>query len=114
MWSHGYNYYDRDRDRKYVMDNCLKDSDPEAYNAMRRWGTRYVLGEHLPTHHRPRQQQHEEAIARKAAAKTQQEKDAIFVPPFDPDMYLDGQLKRVFRSGRMELFEVMGYGFPPN
>ena len=30
MWSHGYNYYDRDRDRQYIMNNALKDSDPEV------------------------------------------------------------------------------------
>jgi len=109
MWSHGYNYYDRDRDRKYVHENALKDSDQEAYNGMRRWGVRYLLGEHMPTHHRPRQQQYEEAVARKAADPN----DAAEVPAFDPDSYLDGQLKRVFRSGRMDLLEVQGYGFPP-
>ena len=78
MWSHGYNYGDRDRDRqcvvgvcpsympasppphpaplflrRYVMANALKDSDPEAVNAMRRWGTRYVLGESMRHHDRP-------------------------------------------------------------
>jgi hypothetical protein len=36
MWSHGYNYYDRDRDRNYMLENALKDSDPGAYGAMRR------------------------------------------------------------------------------
>ena len=88
MWSHGYNYYDRDRDRQYVLSNCLKDSDPEAYNGMRRWGVRYVLCEWCPRH--PRR------------------------PGADPDMFLDGQLKRIFTRGRYEVLEVMGYGFPPS
>lgn len=77
---------------------------------MRRWGVRYILGEHMPTHHRPRQQQYEEALARKAAAPND---TSIVVPSFDPDMYLDGNLRRVFRVGRMDLLEVQGYGFPP-
>ncbi len=36
MWSHGYNYYDRDRDRNVMLENALKDSDPGSYGAMRR------------------------------------------------------------------------------
>ena len=110
MWSHGYPYADRDRDRTYVHNNALKDSDPEAYNAMRRWGVRYLLGEHLPSHHRPLQQQHEEALARKRAHP---EDATIVVPDFNADAYLDGNLKRIKRFGRMDLLEVQGYSFPP-
>ncbi len=36
MWSHGYNYYDRDRDRNIILENCLKDSDPNAYATTRK------------------------------------------------------------------------------
>ncbi len=108
MWSHGYNYYDRDRDRKYMVDNALKDSDPEAYNAMRRWGVRYILGEHLPAHHRPDQARYEEALARRNAGEAN-----VDVPAFNPDAYLGGNLRRVHRVGRMDLLEVQGYGFPP-
>ncbi len=91
MWSHGYNYYDRDTARKTVIDHMLKDSDQNAYNIMRRWGTRYVLGEN--------------------AFKWPRDETA---EDFDPDVYLDGNLKRVFKAGRFELFEVLGYTFPPN
>jgi hypothetical protein len=58
----------------------------------------------------------------------------IVVPAFDPDtQYLDGQvraiyrgrvpsqtlyhhlqIKRIFSAGRYDVFEVLGYGFPPN
>ena len=90
MWSHGYDYYERDRDRRTILDHMLKDSDQNCVNLMRRWGVRYVLGENA--YHWPRQT------------------DAA---DFDEDVYLDGNLKRVFKSGRFELFEVLGYGFPP-
>jgi hypothetical protein len=90
MWSHGYNYFDRDKDRKLAMDHMLKDSDPNAYSVLRRWGTRYVLGEN--PHKWPRNEDAED---------------------FDPDVYLDGNLKRVYTAGRFELFEILGYEFPP-
>ena len=109
MWSHGYPYHDRDRDRKLVMDGALKDSDNEAYQAARRWGVRYVLGDELQEHHRASKQRWEEAKARAAA-----DPSAPQPPAFDPDSYLDGQLKRVHRIGRLQLLEVQGYGGPPS
>ena len=102
MWSHGYPYHDRDRDRKLMIDGALKDSDNEAYQAMRRWGVRYILGDGLAEHHSPRKQRWQEA---KAAGQP--------LPEYDPDAYLDGSLKRVHRVGRMDLLEVQGYGGPP-
>jgi hypothetical protein len=110
MWSHGYNYYERDRDRNHVLANMLKDSDSETYNVLRRWGVRYVVGEWTPRHNRPRQQEWEEAKKRKEANPSD---NSIVVPRFDPDLYLDGMLRRVFTAGRYELFVVEGYGFPP-
>ena len=109
MWSHGYNYYDRDRDRAYILANALKDSDHEAYNALRRWGVRYVQGEWLPRHPRARQAEYDAAVARKRANPD----DKTPLPRFDPDSYLDGQLKRVFSAGRYDILEVQGYGGPP-
>ena len=102
MWSHGYNYYERDRDRNGMLENALKDSDAHAYGLMRRWGVRYVLGEWLPRHHRPSEQAYREAVA-----------EGRTPPSFDPDAYLDGNLKRVFSAGRYDVLEVLGYGFPP-
>ena len=138
MWSHGYNYHERDRDRGYVLENALKDSDSQAYNLLRRWGVRYVLGEHLATHARPSKQAWEaararidsgeaaaareerraaRAAARAAANETDGEADADeaeeALPPYDEDAFLDCQLKRVKRVGRYDLLEVQGYGFPP-
>lgn len=110
MWSHGYNYGDRDRDRQYILANALKDSDPEAYNALRRWGVRYVQGEWLPKHHRARQAAHEAALARQRANPGDK---SIVVPPFNPDLFLDGNLKRVYSHGRYDILEVQGYGGPP-
>ena len=107
MWSHGYNYHDRDRERKTMLDGALKDSDNEAYQAMRRWGVRYILGESLQEHHSPRKQRWEEARAKQSADPS------VAVPEYDPNMYLDGQLKRVYKVGRMDLLEVLGYGGPP-
>ena len=109
MWSHGYNYYERDRDRNYIMANALKDSDADAYNLLRRWGVRYIVGEWIPRHSRPRQQEWEEARAKQAANPD----EPISVPHFDPDYYLDGQLKRIFSAGRFDVFEVLGYPHPP-
>eukprot|EP01138_Halocafeteria_seosinensis_P008808 gb/GECG01009003.1/.p1 GENE.gb/GECG01009003.1/~~gb/GECG01009003.1/.p1 ORF type:complete len:839 (+),score=58.98 gb/GECG01009003.1/:1-2517(+) len=88
--SHGYDFHDRNRDREFILPNLMKDSDPEVYSALRRWGVRYVLSE------RPREHPRD----------TQKE-------GFDPDLYLDGQLKRLHQAGRYHLFEVLGYGFPP-
>jgi hypothetical protein len=82
-----YNYADRDKDRNYVLENGLKESDVNAYNTMRRWGVRFVLGENMQRHARSNEQS---------------------------DFYLDGQLKRVFTQGRFDILEVQGYGFPPN
>ena len=84
MWSHGYNYGDRDRDRQYVLGNCLKDHDQEAVNAMKRWGVRYVLCEWCQKHSR--------------------------APNGDPDMYLNGNLKRIYSRGRYDVLEVCGVG----
>lgn len=81
------------------MDNVAKDSDPYAYQLLRKWGIRYVLGEYIRKHERPSQREHEEARSRGLA----------HVPPFDPDSYLDGQLRRVYRAGRYEVFQVKGY-----
>ena len=100
MWSHGYNYNERERDRAYVLDNALKDSDTTAYNILRRWGVRYVLGENLKTHHRPAAQAYEEALARGNPENI----------TYDADAYLDGQLKSTKKIGRYELLEVQGYG----
>ena len=103
MWSHGYNYGERENDRAYILENALKDSNPEAYNRLRRWGARFVLGENIARHHRPSRVAWEETAA--AAAR-----EGAEVPPYDEDLYLDGQLKRVKTVGRYELFEVLGYG----
>jgi hypothetical protein len=106
MWSHGYNYHDRDRDRQYAIDNALKDSDPQAYNSLRRWGVRYILGEWMPRHSRPSQQAYEDALERRKSDPNAE------VPNFDPDMFLEGQLKRIHTVGRYDLYEIQGYGFP--
>ena len=108
MWSHGYNYHERDRDRTYVLENALKDSDAQAYNLLRRWGVRYVLGEHLAQHARPSKQAWEAAQVARAAGGNSSD-----AAPFDDDAFLDGQLKRIKRVGRYDLLEVQGYGFPP-
>ena len=119
MWSHGYNYHERDRDRTYVLENALKDSDPQAYNLLRRWGVRYVLGEHLATHARPSRQAWEAAAEKAAAGElVPGGENGTLVPaeapaPYDEDAFLDGQLKRVKQVGRYDLLEVQGYGFPP-
>ncbi|RYE83851.1 MAG: hypothetical protein EOO65_03250 [Methanosarcinales archaeon] len=111
MWSHGYNYHERHRDREAIMANALKDSDQHAYNLMRRWGVRYVLGENMHRHHRPSEDAYRQALAEKAA---QPDNPDLYVPHFDADMYLDGMLKRVASAGRFEVFEVLGYNSIPN
>ena len=74
---------------------------------MRRWGVRYVLGEWIPKHHRASQQAYDDAVAKHALDSS------VSVPQFDPDMYLDGALKRIHSVGRYDLYEVMGYGHHP-
>jgi len=77
------------------MDNLCKDSDSYAYQLLRKWGIRYVLGEYIRKHERASQREHEEARSR----------GLVHAPPFDPDAFLDGQVKRVHRVGRYELFK---------
>ncbi len=79
--NHGYNANDRLGDRDYVLDN-VRDSDERALELLRKWGVAYVLGEHLRRH------EHAPGNA-------------------DPDLYLDGKLRRVYRAGRYELFQVL-------
>jgi hypothetical protein len=83
--NHGYNAGPRLQDRDYAMANLLKDEDSHAYNILRRWGVRYVVGEWLPKHPR-------------GAGSGQ-----------DADLYLDRQVRRIYRAGRFEVFEVLGY-----
>lgn len=74
-----------------------------------KWGVRYVLGEWLPLHFRPSEAEAEErAIARRTAA-TDEEREALPDLPFDPDVFLEGSLRRVFRAGRFDLLQVQGY-----
>jgi len=89
--NHGYNANDRLRDRDYVMDHALQDADPEAYFLCRRWGVRYLPGEHMRRHDRP---------SRGSAG-------------FDEAVFLEGHLRRVHSAGRYDLLEVQGYDFPP-
>lgn len=90
MWSHGYDYHERHRDREHILSNLLKDSDSHVYGLLRRWGVRYVLAEN----------------PREFPRDTSKE-------GFDPDLYLDNQLKRMKQVGRYHLFEVLGYDHPP-
>jgi hypothetical protein len=80
--NHGYNANERLGDRDYVLENCLKDSDENAYFLMRKWGVRYVLGEHLRTH-----------------ANVNEDND--------PNLYLDGKLQRKVTYGRYDLLQVL-------
>jgi hypothetical protein len=59
---------------------------------MRRWGVRYVLCEWCTKHARAHERE----------------------PGFDADLYLDGQVKRIFSRGRYDVLELLGYGFPPS
>lgn len=105
--SHGYSYAERQNDREYMLKNALKESDARAYNLMRRWGVRYVLGENLPSYPRPMQQEYERAHAAHVLDPS------VPVPEYDPDLYLDGQLRLVYGVGRFGVYEVLGYAGLP-
>jgi hypothetical protein len=108
--SHGYaGWPDRDRDRRYILEHALKDSDQQAYTMLRRWGVRYIVSERVPEHHRPAEAAYKQALARREANPG----DRTPLPRFDKDTYLDGQLKVIYRRGRYIVAEVQGYGFPP-
>ena len=70
---------------------------------------RYILGEWLPIHFRPLEADAEEAAI---AARTALGDDAALrgldaTPPvFDPDSFLDGAVRRVFKAGRFDVLEV--------
>ena len=60
----------------------------------------------MPRHSRPSQQTYEDALEKRKSDSS------VEIPSFDPDMYLDGGLKRIHTVGRYDLYEVQGYGFP--
>ncbi len=43
MWSHGYDYHARERDRDYVMKHLMSASDSNAVNKLYAWGVKYVV-----------------------------------------------------------------------
>jgi hypothetical protein len=79
--NHGYLANDRLGDRDYIMENALKDSDERADFLSRRWGVRYIVGEHMRTH--------------KETANTRQ------------GLFLGGKLKQVYREGRFRVLQVV-------
>lgn len=89
--NHGYNAGPRLQDRDYVMDNLLKDSDGHAYNLLRRWGVRYVVGEYMRRHGRA-------PLGSRGANGN------------DENLYLDGKVRRIYNIGRFDVFEVLDYG----
>lgn len=86
LWSHGYDYGERHNDRNFIMERVTDLQDRAAYDKMRRWGVRYVLGENKATHEGSGD---------------------------GKDMFGDGNVKRIFMNDRWQVFEVLGYGFPP-
>jgi hypothetical protein len=100
MWSHGYNYAERDRDRNAIIERALSESDRETYDKLRRWGVRYVVAEYAPRHERPSER------AFQAAQEARSRGEDVQVPQFDPHVYLNGAITRVFNAGRFEVFRV--------
>jgi hypothetical protein len=87
LWSHGYDYGERHNDRNWVMGHVVEQSNDMAYQKLRRWGVRYVVAAHKP----------------------QPDGNGP-----DKNLFLGDQLKRIFKNGRYQVFEVLGYGFPPS
>jgi len=83
--NHGYNANERLGDRDYAMDNALKASDERTVFLFKRWGVRYVLG-----------------MGMRRADDVR-----------EADTFLEGKLKRVFRAGPHELYQVQGYTWDP-
>lgn len=96
--SHGYDYHERHRDREHIMANLLKESDRHTYSLLRKWGVRYVLAENPREHPSDGSRRRGKKDRRRSPSK---------------DMFLDRKLKRLHTAGRYQLFEVRGYGFPP-
>ena len=81
---------------------------PQSYDLLRKWGVTHILGEWMPTPFRPSQALAEEARMAAANALSPDEGRALprGVPPFDPDVFLGGRLRRVFHAGRFDVLEV--------
>ena len=90
LWSHGYNFHERNVDRNHILHNLLKDDDETTYQLLRKWGVRYVVGENLPQYPRDTNQ-----------------------PKFHKDFYLNRRLKRIYSNHKYDLFIVLGYNHPP-
>jgi hypothetical protein len=87
LWSHGYDYGERHNDRNFIMGKVTEVEDRAGYDKMRRWGVRYVLGENKDTHDGSGD---------------------------NKDLFNGGNVKRIFMNSRWQVFEVLGYEFPPS
>jgi hypothetical protein len=83
MWSHGYNYHDRARDRDYVFKNLLKEKDDTSTGNLYKWGVKYVV--------------HEASSPRKEKLD---------------EKFLTGHIKRVFQAGQFHVYRVRYDGEP--
>lgn len=77
MWSHGYDYSERDHDRKRIMENVLSQNNAFAQTKLYRWGIKYILYE---------------------ARSAKREKVG--------ETFLAGHIKRVFQSNKYHVFRV--------
>ena len=65
-----------------------------------------MLGEWLPIHFRPSEAQAEEAAIALRTASSDEERSRIQRVDFDPNVFLSGSVKRVFKAGRFDVLEV--------
>ncbi len=72
----------------------------DAVFKLHRWGVRYVVAEYAPRHERPSER------AFQAAQEARSRGEDVQVPQFDPNVYLNGAITRVFNAGRFEVFRV--------
>ena len=76
MWTHGYDYHHRDKDRNFAIAHINDKSSKQAETALYNWGVKYVV------------------VAGDAAPA-----------PLNAT-FLDGHVKRVFQAGRFHLYKV--------
>ncbi len=77
MWTHGYDYHARDKDRNYVLSSITKPSDKKAEAGLYSWGVKYVVLTAYDAQPQPLNA-----------------------------TYLDGKVQRVFQANQFHLFKV--------
>lgn len=116
LWSHGYNYFERDNDRRFIFEHLLEDKNDHAYNLLRKHGIQYILGvslvnkKHAEHERRVREYEQKKAELQRAASAGQANAMAQLGPDphvgYEQFKFLSNRVNRIYAWMQYEVFEV--------